>query len=469
MKRIAWWGELIAGLGLMTVGFLQACSLTFGKSIISMVLWPTIGLSAILCLYRFIHLPRYWKSRQFWVIVAFCLSFLLSTVLNMAYGWYDNLRTLVMQGILFFLIYCYRPDQREETLRRNHIFTGYYLIACAILSLVGFGYMILGKGEIFFPAEEAVPLYYTGFHWGRLYGIYWDPNIGALMCCLSAVLALDIFRRRKLLWMRLVLGFLVALDVLYIAFSDSRTGQVALAVGMGAYVLLRMSRSKWKKYTVVGVAVALAVSALLPVGIKAGYNALATTTASEPAGAPEETASGPEEPAAEPATEPATEPAVVVGREEEYQGDISNRRLDIWKSALDIFATSPAFGVGHNTILAYVEQNLPDSYLINNDHMRFESMHNTFLDVLVAQGAVGLILYLMMAIGFFVTIIKHWEKICQVTNGESYALFAILIAMVAASFFLSEIVYVCSPMSFLFWMALGSLMQATQVENTEKT
>ena len=74
MKRIAWWGELIAGLGLMTVGFLQACSLTFGKSIISMVLWPAIGLSAILCLYRFIHLPRYWKSRQFWVIVAFCLS-----------------------------------------------------------------------------------------------------------------------------------------------------------------------------------------------------------------------------------------------------------------------------------------------------------------------------------------------------------------------------------------------------------
>ena len=38
MKRIAWWGELIAGLGLMTVGFLQACSLTFDKSIISMVL-----------------------------------------------------------------------------------------------------------------------------------------------------------------------------------------------------------------------------------------------------------------------------------------------------------------------------------------------------------------------------------------------------------------------------------------------
>lgn len=464
MKRIAWWGELIAGLGLMTVGFLQACSLTFGKSIISLVLWPTIGLSAVMCLYRLIHLPRYWKSRQFWLIVAFCLSFLLSTVLNMAYGWYDNLRTLVMQGILFFLIYCYRPDQREETLRRNHIFTGYYLIVCAVMSLVGFGYMILGKGEIFFPAEEAVPLYYTGFHWGRLYGIYWDPNIGALMCCLSAVLALDLFRRRKALWARLVLGFLVALDVLYIAFSDSRTGQVALAVGMGAYVLLWMPRSKWKNYTVLGVALALAASALLPVGIKAGYNALAAATAAGPEIVETVPAGEPEQPE----TPPETEAPVVVGREEEYQGDISNRRLDIWKSALDIFAASPVFGVGHNSVLAYVEQNLPDSYLINNDHMRFESMHNTFLDVLVAQGAVGLILYLMMAVGFFVTIVKHWGKICQVTRGESCALFAILIAMVAASFFLSEIVYVCSPMSFLFWMALGSLMQATQVENTEK-
>lgn len=70
--------------------------------------------------------------------------------------------------------------------------------------------------------------------------------------------------------------------------------------------------------------------------------------------------------------------------------DISNRRIDIWKSAIEIFKEKPVFGVGHNTVLAYVEAEQEDSYLINNDHMHFSSMHNAFFDILVAQGAVGL-------------------------------------------------------------------------------
>ena len=66
--------------------------------------------------------------------------------------------------------------------------------------------------------------------------------------------------------------------------------------------------------------------------------------------------------------------------------DVSNRRRDIWKSAIEVFASSPVVGVGHNTLLPYVRAEQPKSYLINNDHMEFTSMHNTFLDVLVAQG-----------------------------------------------------------------------------------
>ena len=40
MKKLAdrtfWWIELFAGLGFMTVGFFQDCSLTFGTAIISL-------------------------------------------------------------------------------------------------------------------------------------------------------------------------------------------------------------------------------------------------------------------------------------------------------------------------------------------------------------------------------------------------------------------------------------------------
>lgn len=59
MKRVIWWGELLAGLGLLTVGFLQDCSLTFGRPVISYVLWPTILMAGLMCLYRIVHLKHY--------------------------------------------------------------------------------------------------------------------------------------------------------------------------------------------------------------------------------------------------------------------------------------------------------------------------------------------------------------------------------------------------------------------------
>lgn len=129
-------GGAAGGPGLLTVGFLQDCSLTFGRPLISYVLWPTIFLAGLLCLYRVIHLKYYWKSRGFWLMVAFCGCYLISTVLNIRFGWYENIRTLILQGFLFFLIYCY-PDREEdgETMKRN-IWKGYYIIACAILSVL---------------------------------------------------------------------------------------------------------------------------------------------------------------------------------------------------------------------------------------------------------------------------------------------------------------------------------------------
>ena len=36
--RTFWWIELFAGLGFMTVGFFQDCSLTFGTAIISLAI-----------------------------------------------------------------------------------------------------------------------------------------------------------------------------------------------------------------------------------------------------------------------------------------------------------------------------------------------------------------------------------------------------------------------------------------------
>lgn len=450
MKRVIWWCELLCGLGLLSVGFLQDCSLTFGRPIISLMLWPTILLCGVMCLYRLVHFRQYWSSRFFWLLVAFCVSFLISTVVNRRFGWYENIRTLILQGFLFFLIYCYRNGSLEEERRKRRIFAGYYLAVCAFLTLLSFAYMMLGWNRIYYPEIASVPLYYTGFYWGRLYGVYWDPNIGAIMCCVSALLAADCFRRTKKTVVRVLMGAIVALDVFYIAFSDSRTGRIALAVGAAVYGVLYVTQSTQRKKAAAAAGIALILTILVPMGIKSCYNSISAAEQ----GITLETAEE-EENVQENGTK------MIIRQDGSNMPDVSNRRLDIWKSAIEVFASSPVVGVGHNTLLPYVRAEQPESYLINNDHMEFTSMHNTFLDVLVAQGALGFILYVGLAAGIFLVLVRKQKVILKNTQGESMALTAIAILVVCASVLMSEIVYVASPMSFIFWMGLGCTMQAS--------
>ena len=83
---VIWWLELVLKLGMLTVGFLQASSLTFGQPIISVFLWPTLLLGGGLLLYRVWHWREYVSSSGFWLLFLFCLSYVVSAAVNIQYG-----------------------------------------------------------------------------------------------------------------------------------------------------------------------------------------------------------------------------------------------------------------------------------------------------------------------------------------------------------------------------------------------
>lgn len=489
-RNIIWWLELIIKLGLLTVGFLEASSLTFGKPIVSLFLWPTVFGGGLLMLIRLVHWKSYWRSKNFFMLVAFCVSYLVSIVVNIRYGWYTNIRTLIWCAFLFFLVYCYCTDEKDQVSQKQFtILTIYYVIVNATLSLLSFAFMISGYSQTFY-GEGVGPIYYIGFNWGRLYGAYWDANIGAVMSCVGIILAVSYFLKNHTAWVRVLLALNVILEVAYIAFSDSRTGQLCLCVATVSYVFLAVKRRKNIQKAILYALIGLAVAFVFPVGIKKAYNAITTTSKEQieqTVEVPEtqavtidlndsneaegETAAFFENKSSETESE-STEAidweaqryeeqlAQSLGRADEYSEDVTNRRADIWKSAIEIFRTSPIVGISHNNVLPYVTENLPDSYLITNDHMKFESMHNVFFDILVGQGAVGLLIYLAMAFTFFITIIKNWKVIVDRMGFMGIGCFVILLVMVTSTFVMTEIVYVTSPMATVFWMSMSYLMQA---------
>ena len=206
-----WWLELLVKFGILTVGFLEASSLTFGKPIISLFLWPTVALGGILLINRLIHWKCYWKSKNFFLLVAFCVSYMLSLLVNIRYGWYTNFRTLIWCAFLFFLVYCYKTDgQVQKNEKQFQILAVYYVLMNAALSIFSFYFMMTGYSQIYY--QEVGPIYYIGFHWGRLYGAYWDANIGAVMCCVGILLSVGFFRINKSVVIRVLIVLNIAHD-----------------------------------------------------------------------------------------------------------------------------------------------------------------------------------------------------------------------------------------------------------------
>lgn len=101
-----------------------------------------------------LHFKTYSKSRGFWLIAALCVTYLLSTFLNRQYGWYENIRTLIMQGILFLMVYCYKESRSAEDIRKRRVWIGFYLSVCAVLTVMSFAYMLLGKIRSFIPKHR---------------------------------------------------------------------------------------------------------------------------------------------------------------------------------------------------------------------------------------------------------------------------------------------------------------------------
>ncbi len=446
--------EIIFKLMFMTVGLLQYSSLTAGTIIISIVQWPTVALGGLLLLWRLIHFRDYTRQRGIWLLIAFAASFVLSLVLNMSYGVYAGVRTFIFLCFEVGLLFAFDiKSPQEKVLRHTRILAIYFIAATAVLSLISFGLMAAGYCKIFEPEKGSpYPTYVIGFAWGRLFGAYWDPNIGSVMAVLAILLSVPLFIKHKNVFVRIVLVLNIVLELFYVEFSDSRCGKVCIMIGffvlalLYSLKLLRTKKAALKVLLSVAVAAVVSVVAVLSVSLCGEIYTAVMTNPGNPNGSHQ-----------------------IIGREQDIAHDVSNRRFDIWGSAMEIFKSSPMVGVSHDNVVDYAKDHMPDTYILTNDHMVFASMHNVLFDILVAQGAIGILLYLAAVLTVAVSVIRKYSAFVSDEHCFGYsALFALVVTVFASSMFMTEIVYVITPLTLMFWPALGCLSSfAAQLKNPE--
>ena len=302
------------------------------------------------------------------------------------------------------------------------------------------GYCILDDGRSFLIGVA---------YWGRLYGIHTDPNYGSVLSVIALIAGIYFFLKLKKTWLRVLMIISAALQAMFIIFSASRTGLVATCVCMLLFWFM-YSLHKKKKIIRACIVAVVAVVVVLGVnkGVVVGYNYTVTQISKL-----QEEHKKPDK-----KDEEKKDEMVKLGRKEELEGDVSNRRFDLWKNAVDMTKTSPVVGVSFGNFIPYAEENLPDCYMISNDFATFNAFHNMFMDLIASQGIIGFIVFIGIMLSSLWYLLKHYKTIPEADKPVCAFLFSACAAMLVSSLFVSEILYVNNQVTVLFWTLWGFLI-----------
>lgn len=421
-------------------------AITYGTFVVSIVMWPMLFVGMILLLWRTLQCKSFWGAKGVVLFLLFLGCFMFSAVMNYNYGFKDNIILFVFLCFYFLILYVYRNDWTSEDIKKEFfIVSHFFMIYMALMSLIAFILMFAGYADVI--EQGAKNKIVIGFVWGRLWGIALEPNQAALMSVVVIFISLYYFGKCQQKWMKIVYCANGILQLFYVAFSDSRTAMVALGGAMGVFFFLTLKKKSYfqknvsKKILLLLYTLAvMIVVTLLPKGITKAYNGIN---------------------------------GLFQWREEKVERgydlseDYSNQRFDIWKSGLEIFAEKPVYGTSYYGIRPYAEENMPDTYIIDNDFAELRNLHNEVLNIFVSMGLLGGSVFIGLVSYLLFFIITRWKTLAPEDEKLCKMILASLLSMgVGAMLTSAGMFFYNAPIVPMFWIMLGYMMAL--MSNAEK-
>jgi hypothetical protein len=454
-------------------------SFTANQAYLSKAAYVVVGFGALLLLARLINNKKYRKMPFIPILLLFILSMVISAVGALKYGYIENLQGISWATIQFFVLYLLDMDRGVLDYRREFkLIAGIFLLYTSLATLAGLCLGLVGYTtdalEIWWYGRGVVGLFGS-----RLYGVYSDPNYGAVLCVIAIILTLYVMQRRRTPVIR-VFGVLNIMSSLaYVSLSGSRTGLVTGIVALSFYAVMTFIRGSWARER--GVLQKAIVSILLVVGVTAGFLASDFGVAKlyntiEPGLSryfdfEDENRAQIEEAARQLADQGDSDSADVLGRVDS-ENDISavetgvldrenvdtnptTNRFDIWKSGWEIFKAHPLIGTSHRYLLEAAFDTTPDTYICK---AWYTTLHNTFVDVLASQGIIGFVIFVSLVFGILVYIFRRITHLEKDLYSYALVLFCSLLVPATSMLFYTEVLYINTVGSVIFWMFLGYLI-----------
>lgn len=421
------------------------------------------GTGCLLILVDIIDGRHLFKGKYCWVLYAFIVVMVVSSLINIQYGYIDNIKTVIWTTIQVALFYSMYTRTSKEIMMK-YIYISFHLISwiwtlAVVYSLKQFVTMEAYGIEIY-PGDWRR----QGFRDNRLFGIFNDPNYAAVTCVYVVFMLLYIMQKTKKKWLKCVCVLACVTHGIYILLSGSRTAKICILVTFFVYIFLLL-KNQWAQDSIsmsilkrIGIGT-ITVGVLIFAGIILGkvvvnipsiYAEYVVTDAKEDVSSRNVVEKELELQRAQNVL--ALDEQNMLDRQDTDSGT-SNLRLKIWKNYLQGTEGCYIIGTSPRNVEKYIEANHPGVY----ERSKWYETHNGFLSVFVGTGVVGLGFVLL----FMILIGKKIVNYCFGKNPiciEFVTIFSVLIVILIYTCFFTELFFVNNLTTTIFWSLLGSLM-----------
>ncbi|GMB10366.1 MAG: O-antigen ligase family protein [Candidatus Improbicoccus devescovinae] len=374
-------------------------------------------------------------------LILFWIAILISSLVNIKYGIFANIKELVWCAIYFFLIY---PKCENNTNLFNKVnrICSICLLIISSLSLLTF----IFQTNYCFALPDITNIYLKvpyvrfGFTENRLFGLYVNPNTASKIIFLSILFIFHNFSKKKFKKNIIFNIIYITIQFFYIILSGSRgvilSSLIIIFLIFLGYIHKQHSLRSIKKNKFSTIIYSIILSLFFCIFIHLIFISIKHFCSFIPNLVNKNEISK----------------KIEMHRiDVSESGDISNSRFKIWASAIEIFKKNLFFGTSPRNLVLYAQDVLPDSFIAKEKYL---AVHNLYLGIFVYTGILGAIFfyYFLTKKAFkILNFLVEYIKKCNYINIKIFVI--ITIAIYACSE--PEVIFTNNPDTLILWLILG--------------